>query len=181
MTVTALVVGILLASGFLLLTRAQPDGGRRFYAIGLAVTALIYVVFALIGRGGSRSLGLELVGVLLYGAAAWVGYRSSVAILALGWALHVVWDVTLHLQGAGAGYTPDWYPWGCVSFDLMVAGAALTLGAGAERRSSRTKNRSAASTMVEESPRAKRRGQAYGHAPIASRRVSPCPKNSMPG
>jgi hypothetical protein len=125
----ALVVGIVLAFGFLLWTRAQPDAGRRLYAIGLAVTALIYVVFALIGRAGPRSLALEAVGLLLYGAAAWLGFRKSAALLALGWAMHPVWDVALHLQGAGAGYTPDWYPWGCVSFDLLVAGAVLTAGA----------------------------------------------------
>ena len=124
-TLIALVVGAALAFPFLLWTRAQPDGGRRFYAIGLAVTALLYVAFALIGGPSAQALGLEAAGVVLYGAAAWLGYRKSAILLALGWALHPVWDVALHLQGAGAGYTPGWYPWGCVSFDLMVAGAVL--------------------------------------------------------
>lgn len=132
MRLIALVVGILLAFGFLMWTTRQADGGRRFYAIGLAVTALIYFVFALAGGGSGRSLGLEALGVLLYGVVAWVGYRQSIALLALGWAMHVVWDVALHLQGAGAAYTPDWYPWGCVSFDLVVAGAVLAAGANAE-------------------------------------------------
>jgi hypothetical protein len=136
-TLIELVVGIALAFAFLTWTRAQPDAGRRLYAIGLAVTALIYMVFALIGRAGARSLALEAAGVLLYGAAAWVGFRKSAALLAFGWAMHVVWDVGLHLQGAGAGYTPDWYPWGCGSFDLIVAGAVLTAGANVERRLAR--------------------------------------------
>ena len=135
MMVISLVVGVALASVFLLWTRAQPDAGRRLYAIGLAVTALIYVVFPLVGRAGARSLALEAGGLLLYGAAAWIGFRKSTALLALGWALHPVWDIALHLHGAGAGYTPDWYPWGCVSFDLMVGGAVLAAGAGGERRS----------------------------------------------
>lgn len=124
-TVIALIIGIVLATAFLLWTRGQADGGRRVYAIGLGVTALIYVAFALIGGASGRSLALEGAGVLLYGAVAWLGFRASAALLALGWALHVVWDVALHLQGAGAVYTPGWYPWGCVSFDLMVAGAVL--------------------------------------------------------
>ena len=128
MTPIALVVGIVLAFGFLALTMKQPDGGRRFYTIGLIVTALIYVVFALVGHASGRSLGLEALGLLLYGGAAWVGFRKSATVLALGWALHVVWDVALHLEGAGAAYTPDWYPWGCVSFDLVVAGAVLAAG-----------------------------------------------------
>ena len=129
-TLIALVVGIALAFALLVWARKQPDGGRRFYTIGLIVTALIYVVFALVGRGSARSLALEALGVLLYGAVAWLGFRKSAALLALGWAMHVVWDVALHLQGAGAAYTPAWYPWGCVSFDLIVAGAVLTAGAG---------------------------------------------------
>jgi uncharacterized protein DUF6010 len=136
-TLIELLVGIALAFAFLTWTRAQPDASRRVYAIGLAVTALIYLVFALIGRAGARSLALEAVGVFLYGAVAWVGFRKSAALLALGWAMHVVWDVGFHLQGTGAGYTPDWYPWGCVSFDLIVAGAVLAAGANVERRLAR--------------------------------------------
>ena len=128
-TLIALLVGIVLAFGFLLWTRAQPDAGRLLYAVGLVVTALIYVAFAVIGGAGARSLGLEAVGMLLYCTAAWVGYRRSVTLLALGWAMHVVWDVGLHVQGAGAAYTPGWYPWGCISFDLIVAGAVLATGA----------------------------------------------------
>ena len=126
-TLIPLVIGIVLAFAFLTWTRKQPDAGRRIYAIGLGVTALIYFGFALVGRAGARSLALEALGVLLYGAAAWVGFRRSAALLALGWAMHVVWDVALHLQGAGAEYTPGWYPWGCLSFDLVVAGAVLTI------------------------------------------------------
>jgi hypothetical protein len=125
-TVVALIVGVVLATPFLIWTHGQPDAGMRFYAVGLGVTALIYVVFALIGGASGRWLGLEAVGLLLYGGAAWIGFRKTTLVLALGWALHPVWDVALHLNGAGAGYTPGWYPWGCVSFDLMVAGAVLT-------------------------------------------------------
>ena len=97
-TLIALIVGIVLATPFLLWTRAQPDAGMRFYAVGLGVTALIYFVFALFGAAGGRSLVLEAAGVLLYGAAAWLGFRVSTALLALGWAMHVVWDVALHPQ-----------------------------------------------------------------------------------
>ena len=120
-----LVVGIVLAFGFLRWTRKQPDGGRWVYTIGLVVTALIYLAFAVFGGASARSLGLEALGVLLYCAMAWAGYRRSATILALGWAMHVLWDVSLHLQDPGAMYTPDWYPWGCLSFDLVVAGAVL--------------------------------------------------------
>jgi hypothetical protein len=132
--VIALVVGAALAFAFLVWTRAQADAGRRLYAIGLFVTALIYVAFALAGGADGHSLGQEGLGVLLYGAAAWVGFRKSITLLALGWAMHPVWDVALHLQYPGAAYTPDWYPWGCISFDLVVAGAVFVAGARPARR-----------------------------------------------
>jgi hypothetical protein len=34
---------------------------------------------------------------------------------------------------AGAAYTPDWYPWGCVAFDLVVGGAVFVAGVQAQR------------------------------------------------
>ena len=100
---------------------STPSGSRS--------PRLIYFAFALVGGPSARSLALEAVGVLLYGGAAWLGFRKSTALLALGWAMHPVWDVALHLTGAGAVYTPDWYPWGCVSFDMIVAGAVFVAGA----------------------------------------------------
>jgi len=52
--------------------------------------------------------------------------RRGAALVAAGWAGHVFWDVLLHLGDApGAGYTPAAYPWLCLSFDLIVAGAIL--------------------------------------------------------
>ena len=135
-TVIALIVGAALAFAFLIWTRAQPDAGRRLYAIGLFVTALIYLAFALAGGADRHSLGVEVLGVLLYGVVAWLGFRMSGALLAIGWAMHPVWDVALHLQNPGAAYTPGWYPWGCVSFDLMVAGAVFVAVSGARAHDS---------------------------------------------
>lgn len=95
------------------------------------IAALIYVVFAAVGGTGARWLALESLGVIIYGAAAWVGIRGRPWLLALAWAMHVVWDALLHLGGAGSEYTPRWYPWLCVSFDLVMAGAVL---ASSQRR-----------------------------------------------
>lgn len=122
----ALLVGAVLSLALVGLARWYPPGRERHvYAIGLVVTALIYVVFGVAGGAGSRWLALEILGVLLYGAAAWAGLRGRPRLLAVGWAAHVAWDVLLHLSGAGSEYTPHWYPWLCVSFDLVVAGAVL--------------------------------------------------------
>ena len=102
--------------------RTGPNG---VYAVGLLVTAAIYVAFALVGRASPRWVAIEGLGVALFGGLAWLGRRRWPAALALGWAAHVAWDVGLHLDGAGGAFTPAWYPWLCVGFDLVIAGAVL--------------------------------------------------------
>jgi hypothetical protein len=90
------------------------------FAIGLVVAALIYVVFA--GAGGaSNSLWLEFGGVALFGAIAIVGVLWFPVALAVGWALHIAWDLLLHPIHI-SGYAPWWYPVLCIGFDLFVAG-----------------------------------------------------------
>ena len=132
-TVIALLLGTVLALALVGLARTYPPGReRRVYAVGLVIAALIYVGFGAVGGAGGRWLALESLGVLLYGSAAWGGLRGRPWLLAVGWAAHVAWDVLLHLSGTGSEYTPHWYPWLCVSFDLVMAGAAL---ASSTRRS----------------------------------------------
>lgn len=123
---TALLFGAVLSLALVALARKYPPRReRRVYAVGLVITAIIYVVFGVAGGAPARWLAFEILGVFLYGAAAWAGLRGRPWLLALGWAAHVAWDVLLHLSGAGAEYTPYWYPWSCVSFDLVIAGAVL--------------------------------------------------------
>jgi hypothetical protein len=125
-TVIALLLGAVLALAFVGLARVYPPKReRRVYAVGLVIAALIYVVFGAVGGAGAQWLALEILGVFLYSAAAWGGIGGRPWLLAAGWAAHVAWDVLLHLSGAGSEYTPHWYPWLCVSFDLVMAGAVL--------------------------------------------------------
>jgi hypothetical protein len=91
------------------------------YGVGLGVTAVAYVLFALYHGAPARYLGLELVGAVLYGSAAILGTRRWPALLALGWTAHVAWDLFLHPAG-GPAYAPVWYPWFCVGFDLPIGG-----------------------------------------------------------
>ena len=124
--VIALILGAALALALAGLARKYPPGReRRVYAVGLAIAALIYVGFSVVGGAGAKWLALESLGLLLYGAAAVVGLRGRPRLLAAGWAAHVGWDVLLHLSGPGSEYTPRWYPWLCLSFDLVMAGAVL--------------------------------------------------------
>ena len=128
-SIFALLLGALFALALVGLARRYPPRRERsVYAVGLVAAALVYVGFAVAGGAGARWLALEILGVPLYGAAAWAGLRGRPWLLALGWAAHVAWDVLLHLSGAGSEYTPHWYPWLCLSFDLIMAGAVLASG-----------------------------------------------------
>jgi hypothetical protein len=131
----ALLIGALVAIAFVIgVRRLRADRASRVYAIGLVVAALIYLVFAAGGGASGRSLALEAFGVLLYGAVAWAGMRLSMTVLALGWAGHAAWDLLIHTRGIGAAYTPDWYPWACVGFDLVIAIAILARGQSRDLR-----------------------------------------------
>jgi hypothetical protein len=127
-TILALLFGIIFSLTLVRLARTKgPEGESRIYAIGLVTAALIYLSFGLVGGVSASWLAVESLGVIIYGAVAWVGLRWQPSFLALGWAAHVAWDVLLHLNGAGAEYTPAWYPWLCISFDLVIAGAVVAL------------------------------------------------------
>ena len=47
--------------------------------------------------------------------------------MALGWSMHVIWDVGLHLMGPGHHVAPEWYAVACLSFGLVVAGYIIYL------------------------------------------------------
>lgn len=123
MTISAVIlwlaVGLVLGVVFIALARVF--GERRVFAVGLVVAAGLYVGLAVYGDASWTWLGIEVAGVGLYGALAVLGYRSSAWWLALGWALHPVWDVALHQLGGGSEFAPPWYPVQCISLDLLVA------------------------------------------------------------
>jgi hypothetical protein len=128
-------VGIALAVVFARILRLPVvrDASRR-HAVALLVVAVIYVVFAAVG-GSAGGVATEMVGVAAFGGIALVGLRRrSPALLALGWALHPVWDVALHSSGAGLVYTPHGYVSLCIGFDLALALLIATGRAGAATR-----------------------------------------------
>lgn len=127
--VIALLLGAALSLALVGLARTcPPRRERRVYGVGLVIAALIYVGFGVVGGASARWLALDSLGLFVYGTAAWGGLRGRPWLLAAGWAAHVAWDALLHLSGAGAEYTPRWYPWLCLSFDLVIAGAVLASG-----------------------------------------------------
>ena len=109
----ALLAGVLLAFALIRIARRRSSPLRP-YAVGLIVAALAYVLFAIVGGASARWLVIEIAGVFVF-----------------------AWDVLLYLHGAGALFTPRWYPWLCVSFDLVVAGAVVKSLGGPPKTASR--------------------------------------------
>jgi hypothetical protein len=117
--------GGLLGGFFVLISRA---GGRarenQMLAAGLVAAAVIYLGAAGMVGAPSKMVLLEVVGVAIFGAIAWLGLRRSLWWLAFGWLAHVGWDVGLHLDQRQE-VVAAWYPLLCVGFDLIVAGYLL--------------------------------------------------------
>jgi hypothetical protein len=137
-----LLNGISLAALFVLLVRTV---GRRhaipLHTAMLLVAPLLYVLFA--ARAGAwNGLPIELTGTATFGGMAFFGLRRrSAGILALGWALHPVWDVAFHTVTEGAAYTPEGYVVACIGFDLLLAALIATGSAGIPAGSSHDRRR----------------------------------------
>lgn len=128
-----MAAGAALGAAFALLTRrAGPRRAARMQAAGLVVAGLAYVAFAL-RAGDARGAAVEAGGTVALAllAAAALRWRPA-TLLALGWALHPLWDVALHTGGAGE-YAPRIYVILCIGFDLVVAGFIAGGWAGVPR------------------------------------------------
>lgn len=116
------VAGAALSVIAFLLSRFADDViGRALLAILLIVAAGAYFGFAAQSAPDRTWMLLELLQAVAFGTLALVGMRGSPYWLALGWALHPVWDLGLHFFGPGDRFTPWTYAIACLSFDLVVA------------------------------------------------------------
>src|ERR1700741_2620446 len=89
-----IVVGLFLGVGFVLLVRLSASYARLF-AIGLVVTAVIYVGLAIF-NGSVKWISIEVAGVAIFAGFALLGLKKSEWFRAAGWALHPLWDAGLH-------------------------------------------------------------------------------------
>ena len=115
------MLGLVFGVALLLYARSYREKGEKLIlAKALVIAAAIYVLFALIW-GNTTWLVIETAGMPLYGFFAWASVRYSAYWLAIGWLLHPLWDVWLHLLGPGATVAPEWYAVACITFDILVA------------------------------------------------------------
>lgn len=113
-----------LVSGWLYLwvaRRATAPHERRIVALALAGASFVYLVAACLFKAGATWILAEFAGTLVFGLFAAIGLRWMPGLLALGWALHPFWDISLHLLNPRDTFVPKPYPLGCISFDLAVA------------------------------------------------------------
>jgi hypothetical protein len=116
----AIGAAILCLLAFLLSRFASDVAGRTLLATVLFAAAGAYYGFAVMAPVSRIWMLIELLQCIAFGAIGLAGWRGPAKWLALGWALHPIWDFGLHYVGPG-----DFAPWRytivCLSFDWVVA------------------------------------------------------------
>jgi len=128
------VGGAVLALLAFVLSRFRDILGRTALVTGLFAAAGAYFGFAIIGSGSRIWVLIELLQVIAVGAMGLAGWKGSARWLALGWAVHPIWDFVLHYLGPGRAFTPLAYSISCITFDWVVAAYILIYYRGANHR-----------------------------------------------
>ena len=97
---------------------------RWVLASFLAGMPCVYLAALLAHPVQAGWLALELAGVAIFGALAWLGLRRSPWYLALGILAHGLgWDAWHH---ANTSFIADWYTLLCLGADVGIAGYVAT-------------------------------------------------------
>lgn len=116
-------IGSLLAVAVTVFARVTGlDRDRAFYPTVAIVVASYYVLFAVMGGGGS-TLWIETGAMMVFVIAAVAGFRFNLWIAAAALAGHGVFDF-FHAGLVTNGGVPVWWPPFCLAYDV-VAGACL--------------------------------------------------------
>ncbi len=117
--------GAILSLLAFLLSRFTKDVvGRTLLATVLFTAAGAYFGFAVAAPVSPIWWLIELLQCIAFGTMGLIGWRGSAKWLALGWALHPIWDFGLHYVGPGT-FAPWPYAIACLSFDWVVAAYIL--------------------------------------------------------
>ncbi|HEU4507649.1 MAG TPA: DUF6010 family protein [Pyrinomonadaceae bacterium] len=95
--------------------------GRTLLATVLFAAAGAYFGFAFQPGVSRLWVLIELLQGIAFGTLGLYGWRGPARWLALGWALHPLWDFPLHYIGPGRTFAPWTYALACISFDWVVA------------------------------------------------------------
>jgi len=95
------------------------DKERSFYPVVLIVVASYYILFAATARS-THALLAEAFPMLLFTAAAALGFRRTAWIIVAGLALHGLFDF-VHPAAITNPGVPVWWPGFCLAYDLTAA------------------------------------------------------------
>lgn len=127
--------GVVLSLLAFLLSKFTKDIiGRTLLATVLFAAAGAYFGFAFTEGVPPIWQLIELLHVVAFGAMGLVGWRGSAKWLALGYALHPLWDFGLHYLGPGRSFAPLSYTVLCLTFDWVVAAYILIAYRGASHQ-----------------------------------------------
>ena len=101
------------------------DRDRAFYPTILIITASYYVLFAVMGASSS-ALAAEIIGLLVFFAAAVAGFKITQWIVAAGLVGHGVFDLVHGYLVTNPGM-PAYWPAFCLAFDVSLAAALAVL------------------------------------------------------
>jgi hypothetical protein len=96
------------------------DRDRAFYPTIMVVIASYYILFAVMG-GSSDALLIEAAVAAVFLAAALVGFKYSLWLVAAALAAHGILDV-FHDQLIANPGVPVWWPAFCLAYDGVAAG-----------------------------------------------------------
>jgi len=126
MTVTKGVIGgLVLAGATIAVAEVLPlDRGIVMFSVLLGLIGGVYIGFGAMGTSG-MVLVTESVAALAFVALAVMApfTLNGLALLAIGYVVHGVWDVAHHpgpLTGA-----PEWYAGSCAAYDWVVGAYIL--------------------------------------------------------
>lgn len=100
-------------------TVAGFERDRSFYPVMMIVISSYYALFAVIG-GDARVLGVEVAISALFVAAALIGFRTSLWLVAAALLAHAGLDV-IHGHVVTNTGMPAWWPMFCASIDAFAA------------------------------------------------------------
>ena len=116
----ALLIGVVLALLVgVMATMVRLDRDRAFYPTVMLVIASLYLLFAVIG-GSTQALALEAVPAAVFMAAAILGFRSSLWLVAAALAAHGIFDF-FHAHAIDNPGVPPWWPQFCGAYDVAAA------------------------------------------------------------
>lgn len=115
-----LLVGAVLALSIgLSATFFGMDRDRAFYPAVTMVIASYYALFAVMG-GSMQALAIESMVIVVFLAAAVVGFKRSLWLVVAALAAHGVFDLFHGHLILNPG-VPTWWPHFCMAFDVVAA------------------------------------------------------------